>query len=219
MKLIKNAGHIYTFVLTILVSSVISCKEDRRLPILGERDVVKKTVDGKEVVDTVFNAIPAFTFVNQEGDTVSEKIVEGKIYVADFFFTTCPTICPVMKRQMVKVYNQYKGNPDVMILSHSIDPDHDTPQVLKKFATDLGISGDQWQFLTGEKEKIYEIGQKKYLSTAKEDKTADGGYIHSGAFILVDKEKHIRGMYDGTTEEGTQKLIADIKTLLEEYKQ
>lgn len=220
MRLVKNAGHIYIFVLAVVILGMTSCGSgDSKLPILGERDAVKKMVDGKEVVDTIYNAIPAFKFVNQEGDTVTEKMVEGKIYIADFFFTTCPTICPIMKRQMIKVYNQYKGNPDVMILSHSIDPDHDTPQVLKKFATDLGVEGNQWQFLTGEKEKIYEIGQKNYLSTAKEDKTADGGYIHSGAFILVDKEKHIRGMYDGTTEEGTQKLIADIKTLLDEYKQ
>jgi len=208
---------LYTFFFVLLLAGIAGCQE-RRLPILGERDWVKKTVDGKEVVDTIYNAIPAFSFVNQEGETVTEKVVEGKIYVSDFFFTTCPTICPIMKRQMVKVYNEYKNNPEVMILSHSIDPEHDTPQVLKKFATDLGVTGTQWQFLTGSKEKIYEIGQKNYLSTAKEDKTADGGYIHSGAFILVDKEKHVRGMYDGTTEEGTQKLIADMKTLLEEYK-
>ena len=195
-----------------------SCSDsERKLPIYGERDTVTKTVDGKEVVDTIYNTIPAFSFVNQDGDTVSEKMVAGKIYVTDFFFTTCPTICPVMKRQMIKVFNDIKGKPDVMILSHSIDPEHDTPQVLKKYAQDLGIEGKQWQFLTGEKEKIYEIGQQNYLSTAKEDKSAEGGYIHSGAFILVDKERHVRGMYDGTTEEGTQKLIADIKILQEEY--
>lgn len=218
MKSSKKFPHIYTFLFALLAIGAVSCNQERKLPILGERDAVKKTEDGKEVVDTIYNTIPPFTFVNQEGDTVTENIVEGKIYVADFFFTTCPTICPIMKRQMVKVYNEYKGNPEVMILSHSIDPDHDTPQVLKKFAGDLGIEGTQWQFLTGSKEKIYEIGQKNYLSTAKEDKTADGGYIHSGAFILIDKDKHVRGMYDGTTEEGTQKLIADMKTLLAEYK-
>jgi protein SCO1/2 len=218
MKTSKKVSHIYTFVFVLLLTGLAGCKEERKLPILGERDWVKKTVDGKEIVDTIYNAIPAFSFVNQEGDTVTEKIVEGKIYVSDFFFTTCPTICPIMKRQMVKVFDEFKGNPEVMILSHSIDPEHDTPQVLKKFAADLGVQGTQWQFLTGSKEKIYEIGQKNYLSTAKEDKTADGGYIHSGAFILVDKDKHVRGMYDGTTEEGTQKLIADMKTLLEEYK-
>jgi protein SCO1/2 len=212
-----------TFLLNILVLSlaalsIFSCGSDNKLPILGERDWVKKTVDGKEVVDTIYNTIPPFSFVNQEGDTVSEKIVEGKIYVTDFFFTTCPTICPVMKRQMIKVFQQFKGNPDVMILSHTIDPEHDTPQVLNKFAKDLGIEGTQWQFLTGSKDKIYKIGQESYMSTAKEDKSAEGGYIHSGAFILVDKEKHVRGMYDGTTEEGTQKLIADMRRLLDEYK-
>ncbi|KAA6438585.1 SCO family protein [Dyadobacter flavalbus] len=209
---------IYLFILTVFVAGFSACSDsERKLPIYGERDTVTKTVDGKEVVDTIYNTIPPFSFVNQEGDTVSEKLVEGKIYVTDFFFTTCPTICPVMKRQMIKVFNDIKGKPDVMILSHSIDPEHDTPQVLKKYAQDLGVEGSQWQFLTGQKEKIYEIGQKSYLSTAKEDKSAEGGYIHSGAFILVDKEKHVRGMYDGTTEEGTQKLIADIKTLQEEY--
>lgn len=208
----------YIFVLATFAAFFTSCSDsERKLPIYGERDTVTKTVDGKEVVDTIYNTIPAFSFVNQDGDTVSEKTVAGKIYVTDFFFTTCPTICPVMKRQMIKVFNDIKEKPDVMILSHSIDPEHDTPQVLKKYAQDLGIQGKQWQFLTGEKEKIYEIGQQNYLSTAKEDKSAEGGYIHSGAFILVDKERHVRGMYDGTTEEGTQKLIADIKILQEEY--
>ena len=191
---------------------------DNKLPILGERDVVKKTVDGKEVVDTIYNTIPSFAFISQNGDTITEKSVAGKIYVTDFFFTTCPTICPVMKRQMTKVYNAYKGNPDLLILSHSIDPEHDTQQVLNKYARDLGVNGNQWLFLTGQKEKIYEIGQKSYMVTSKEDKSAEGGYIHSGAFILVDKDRHVRGMYDGTTEEGTAKLISDIQKLLGEYK-
>jgi protein SCO1/2 len=210
----------FPILLFFTVASLLSgCgNSDKKLPILGERDWVKKTVDGKEVVDTIYNTIPPFSFVDQNGDTISEKVVENKIYVTDFFFTSCPTICPVMKRQMVKVYNAYKGNPELMILSHSIDPEHDTPQVLNKYAKDLGVDGSQWLFLTGQKERIYEIGQKSYMSTAKEDKSAEGGYIHSGAFILVDKDKHVRGMYDGTTEEGTQKLIADIENLLSEYK-
>lgn len=191
---------------------------ENKLPILGERDWVTKTVDGKEVTDTIYNVIPPFKFVNQDSDTVTEKIVEGKIYITDFFFTSCPTICPVMKRQMLKVFKEIKDNPDVMIISHTIDPEHDTPQVLLKYAKDLGIAGNQWQFLTGPKEKIYEIGQNNYMSTAKEDKSAEGGYIHSGAFILVDKEKHVRGMYDGTTDEGTQKMLKDITRLLAEYK-
>jgi protein SCO1/2 len=189
---------------------VISCDRGKsKLPILGERDWTTR----------IYNTIPAYRFINQNGDTITEKNTNGKIYVADFFFTSCPTICPVMKRQMVKVYNEFKDNPDFMILSHTVDPDHDTPEVLNQFSKDLGISGTQWQFLTGPKEEIYEIGEKSYMSTAKEDSTAEGGYLHTGAFILVDKEKHVRGMYDGTTEEGTARLIADMKLLLDEYKQ
>lgn len=219
MKLHSKSSLLRSLFFSMFAAVLVSCGEsDKKLPILGERDAVKKTVDGKEVVDTVYNSIPPFAFVSQNGDTITEKAVENKIYVTDFFFTTCPTICPVMKRQMLKVYNEVKGNPEVMILSHSIDPQHDTPKVLSEYAKDLGISGNQWLFLTGDKERIYEIGQKNYMSTAKEDTTVQGGYIHSGAFILVDKEKHVRGMYDGTTDEGTQKLLRDIKILLAEYK-
>lgn len=203
----------------VILGSLAACDNSpNRLPILGERDAVSREVDGKTVVDTVYHTIPDFSFVNQNGDTINESIVKDKIYVTDFFFTSCPTICPVMKRQMLKVYEKFKDNPDVMILSHTIDPDHDTPEVLNKFAGDMGITGNQWQFLTGPKDKIYEIGQGSYLVTAKEDATAEGGYIHSGAFILIDKDRRVRGMYDGTTEEGTTKLMEDITTLLAEYK-
>lgn len=219
MSSLGNIGYSKLLVLFVVLGVVSACESgSKKLPILGERDWVTKNVNGKEVTDTIYNIIPPFSFTNQYGDTVTESIVRNKIYVTDFFFTSCPTICPVMKRQMVKVYKEFKDNPDVMILSHTIDPEHDTPQVLNKFAKDLGVEGQQWQFLTGPKEKIYEIGQKNYLSAAQEDKTAEGGFLHSGAFILIDKDKHIRGMYDGTTEEGTQKLIQGIKSLLEEYK-
>lgn len=204
---------------SLILLSMAGCDSTgKKLPIYGERDWTKKMVDGKEVVDTIYNTIPAFSFVNQQGDTISEQIVKDKIYVADFFFTTCPTICPVMKKQMLKVYDKFKDNPDVMILSHTIDPDHDTPAVLNTFAKDLNVTGNQWQFLTGPKEKTYDIGLKHYMVVAKEDKTAEGGFLHSGHFILVDKDKHVRGMYDGTTEEGTKKLISDMQILLEEYK-
>jgi protein SCO1 len=202
-----------------LLTWLQSCdSSDKKLPIFGEREAVTKVVDGREVVDTLYHTIPDFAFVNQDGDTVTQQSLEGKIYVSDFFFTSCPTICPVMKKQMIKVYEEIKGNPEVMILSHTIDPVHDTPQVLREYATDLGVQGTQWQFVTGPKEKIYEIGQGSYMVTTNEDSTAQGGFIHSGAFILVDKDKRVRGMYDGTTDEGAAKLIQDIKTLLLEYK-
>lgn len=205
--------------IAFLIGMLSGCSgSQERLPILGERETVSKQVDGKTVTDTIYNTIPSFSFINQKGDTITNKDFDGKIYVADFFFTSCPTICPVMKKEMIKVYQKFKGNPDVKILSHTIDPAHDTPEVLNKFAADLGVDDLQWQFVTGDKDKIYEIGQGSYMVTAKSDSTVAGGYIHSGAFILIDKEKRVRGMYDGTTEAGTKKLIKDIDILLEEYK-
>lgn len=188
-----------------------------KLPYIGEPETITKTVDGKQVTERDYPTIPSFSFTNQDGKPVTQQDYDGKIYVADFFFVTCPTICPIMKKNMLTVYKAYKDNPDVRILSHTIDPDHDTPAVLKQYAQELGITGNTWQFATGDREKIYDIGENHYLVTAGKDSTAPGGYMHSGAFVLIDKEKHIRGMYDGTTKEGTDKLIHDIDVLQKEY--
>jgi len=193
----------------------ISC-ETKKLPYLGEPDVVKKMVNGKETEETIYPTIPDFSFTNQDNQTVTQADFNNKVYVADFFFVTCPTICPIMKKNMLTVYQEFKDNPDVKILSHTIDPEHDNPDILKKYATDLGITGSMWQFVTGDREKIYDIGQKHYMVSAMEDSSEAGGYIHSGAFVLIDKDRHIRGMYDGTTEEGTNKLKEDLKSLLKE---
>jgi len=199
----------------IFLVLISGCKS-KKLPYYGEQEVIKKVVDGKEVEQTIYPVIPNFSFINEDGEVVTEKDFKNKVYVADFFFVTCPTICPVMKKNMLTVYNEYKDNPEVKILSHTIDPEHDTPEVLKKYAMDLGVSGKMWQFVTGDKEKIYDIGQKHYMVSALEDSSQAGGYIHSGAFVLIDKDRHIRGMYDGTTEEGTAKLIQDLAVLLKE---
>jgi len=118
---------------------------------------------------------------------------------------------------MLKVYDRFKDNPDIRILSHTIDPGHDTPEVLKTYSNDIGVSNKSWQFVTGERDKIYEIGQKHYFITAAEDAKSPGGFLHSGHFVLLDKDRHIRGMYDGTTDAGTYDLIRDIRILLKEY--
>jgi protein SCO1 len=194
-----------------------NCQSDtQKLPILGEREVVTNLRNGQSVVDTVYHTIPDFMFVNQYGDTVTQAITTNKIYVADFFFTSCPTICPVMKKEMRRVYQSIENQPDVMILSHSIDPAHDTPAVLKQYADDLDVSGTKWQFLTGNRDKIYDIGQNHYMVTAGTDSTAPSGYIHSGAFMLIDKKHRVRGMYDGTLEKAVDKLIKDIEILKKE---
>lgn len=201
----------------LLIITALACNSgSEKLPILGDRQAIRKTVDGKEVVDSVYHSIPDFRFVSQYGDTVTAKTLDGKVYVADFFFTTCPTICPKMKMQMKRVYDRFKGNQEVMILSHTIDPAHDSVAVLHEFAESLGVKDHQWLFVTGSREKIYEIGQNSYMVTAAEDKSAPGGVVHSGAFILVDKAKHIRGVYDGTTEDGVDKLMTDMDKLLAE---
>lgn len=205
--------------LLVLLTLFWSCQSsDNSLPILGQRKAVTKTIDGKVVTDSVDHTIPDFKFTSQYGDTVTAQDFAGKIYVADFFFTTCPTICPKMKMQLKRVYEKFKNNANVALLSHTINPEHDSAAVLKEFADNLGVTGRQWLFVTGDKEAIYDIGQNSYMVTAQEDSSAPGGVVHSGAFILVDKDRHIRGIYDGTTEEGVDKLMADMDRLLTDYK-
>ncbi|MBO0938389.1 SCO family protein [Fibrella sp. HMF5335] len=187
-----------------------------KLPILGQREAVTKQVDGKTVVDSVYHTIPDFAFVSQYGDTVTAKTLAGKVYVADFFFTSCPTICPKMKTQLKRVYEQFGKDNRVVLLSHTIDPSHDTVPVLKAFADQLGVTGRNWLFVTGDRDKIYDIGQNSYMVTAAEDASAPGGVVHSGAFILVDPDRHIRGIYDGTKPDAVDKLIADMTKLLAE---
>lgn len=187
----------------------------QQLPILGRTDY--KEVGGK--VDTIYHTIPSFQFVDQDSALVTEATVDNKIYVADFFFGTCPTICPVMKQQMLRVYEEFKDNPNFAILSHTIDPDHDTVAYLKDFSERLGVPDNKtWHFLTGNKDEIYEIGSGSgYLVPVGEDKDAPGGYIHSGAFILVDGQRRIRGMYDGTDPKQVTALMSDIPKLLKAY--
>lgn len=209
--------HSRSIIVGLLAAAMLTACEDRKLPYLGEPETVVKTVAGKTTEETHYPAIPAFSFINQDNKAITEEDFKDKIYVADFFFTTCPTICPVMKKNMLKVYDEVKDNPTVRILSHTIDPEHDSPSVLKTYSNDLGVSNATWQFVTGDREKIYQIGQRHYLITAAEDAKSPGGFLHSGHFVLLDKDRHIRGMYDGTTDEGTYELIRDIRTLLKEY--
>jgi protein SCO1 len=191
-------------------------KVEKKLPILGEKDTQKIIKSGKIFTDTVYHTIPDFDFLDQNNSHVTNKSFENKIYIADFFFTSCPTICPKMKTQMSLLYKHFGANSSVGFLSHTIDPRHDTVPVLSEFARSLGVTGNQWRFVTGDKDKIYEIGLKGYMATAKEDSTADGGFIHSGAFILVDKKRRVRGIYDGTKPTEVEILQADIELLLSE---
>jgi protein SCO1/2 len=190
-----------------------NANDKKTLPIYGNREAVTKTVNGQSVTDTVYQTIPKFKFINQYGDSISNKNLDGDIYVADFFFTTCPSICPVMHRNMLNVYNTFKNETDFKIISHTIDPKHDSVPVLKKYADKLGITGNTWWFLQGKKEDTYQIAEKSYLVAVRQDNGTEGGYVHQGYFVLIDKQKRVRGAYDGTDPKQVSQLIDDIKSL------
>jgi protein SCO1/2 len=185
---------------------LVACRTKKHeLPIFGERQV--------NGTDTVYHKIAPFKFLDQDSALVTNETYKGKIYVADFFFTSCRTICPIMKTQMVRLYELTKDMDDVMLLSHTIDPEYDTVALLRDFAKRLGVESKRWHFVTGAKDSIYKIAQTSYFATALEDKTEPDGFIHSGAFLLIDKKGRIRGKYDGTKEEDVNRLVGDIKIL------
>lgn len=192
----------------ILLVAYACTPAEKPLPVFGEREVVNN--------DTVYHTIASFRFMDQDSAWITNETFAGKIYVADFFFTTCRTICPIMKTQMLRVYQATQDMPDVLLLSHTIDPEYDTVPLLRDYAKRLGVSSNKWHFVTGQKDSIYKIAQTSYFATAMEDKTEPDGFIHSGAFLLIDKKQRIRGKYDGTKEEDVNRLIREIKQLRRE---
>lgn len=205
----------------LLVNCTDNSPEGNSLPYLGNKHTEKvlkidqNSLDSIYQMDTVYHKIAPFSFLNQDGKSITNKDMEGMVYVADFFFTSCPTICPIMKKEMFRVYEKFKEVDNFKILSHSIDPTHDTVPLLKDYSQRLGVEdASTWHFLTGDQEKIFEIGQTSYLTTAMEDNNEPGGLLHSGAFVLVDQQGHIRGVYDGTKENQVNRLMADIPKLL-----
>lgn len=207
----RIASIIFLFVLFLTASCSFQNKES--LPVLGRHDFVEQN-DG--TIDTIFHQIKDFSFVDQDSVMITNDTFANQLYVADFFFTSCPSICPIMKVQLLRVYEKYQENDRVAILSHTIDPEYDIVPVLKDYATRLEVETDKWHFVTGEKETIYDMAQTSYYVATRENAQAPGGYEHSGAFILVDPNRHIRGVYDGTDPEAIDKLLLDIDTLLGE---
>lgn len=166
-----------------------------------------------------YHTIADFSLTNQNGKTVTQADYNNKIYVADFFFTTCPTICPIMTKNMVSLQEKIMDDPEVLLLSHSVTPQIDSVAQLKRYAIEKGIIDEKWNLVTGDKKDIYELARKSYLAVKTD---GDGGpfdMIHTENFILVDKEKRIRGFYDGTKEEDIKKLLEDLKILKDSYKE
>lgn len=202
-----------TIFMAVLALACTEIKKNYELPVLGNTKIVDREVNGQVVKDTIPHTIADFALLNQDSVLVTNSTFDGQVYVADFFFTSCPTICPTMKAQMLRVYETYKDDPEVAILSHTIDPTYDTVALLQAYAERLGASSPKWHFVTGDMDEIYELAEKSYMVVAGEDETAPGGYIHSGAFLLVDQQRRIRGVYDGTVPEQVDVLINDIKRL------
>jgi len=187
------------------------------LPVYQPADFNSELVDSTLVHVKKYHTIANFSLTNQNGETITQDFYRNKIYVADFFFTTCPTICPIMTENMVYLQSQIANDNDVLLLSHSVTPDIDSVAQLKKYALEKGVIDKKWNLVTGEKKQIYELARKSYLAV-KDD--GDGGpfdMIHTENFILIDKERRIRGTYDGTKKEEMEKLLQDLEVLKMSY--
>lgn len=184
--------------LFVLFSLLFSCSNEipPKLPKLGNADVLYKMVDGKEVADTIYPTIPGFSFLNQDSLPVTNATYKNRVWVVEFFFATCPTICPIMNVQFKKLNQETKKyQKDIQFLSFSINPKNDVPSVLKKYRRDHGITANNWDFLTGNETETHRLGIENFLTFAGRDDEAAGGYAHSGSFTLVDKAGHVRGVY------------------------
>ncbi|MFK7048466.1 MULTISPECIES: SCO family protein [Flavobacterium] len=213
------------FLITLSVISVLCIslfymvlKPKKTLPIYTPSMVNPELVD--TTVQHIANKhlIPDFAFTNQDGKIVTQKDYENTIYVADFFFTSCQTICPLMTNNMSWLQDQIKNNPKVMLLSHSVTPDIDSVPVLKKYALEKGAISGKWNLVTGNKKDIYYIARKSYLAvkTGKPEELYD--MVHTENFVLIDQKKRVRGFYDGTKREEVEKLLKDIEFLCTDEK-
>lgn len=208
------------FVLSVIIISLIyqALKPKERLAIYEPSMVNAELVDTSVQYIRKYHKIAPFKLINQNGDTITEANYKDKIYVADFFFTTCLSICPMMTDNMVRIQKKIINDPEVMLLSHSVTPVIDSVPRLKAYAEEKGVVDSKWNMVTGDKKQIYNLARKSYLAVKT---VGDGGsfdMIHTENFILVDKEKQIRGFYDGTKEEDIQQLLHDIEVLKNEYK-
>ncbi|MFT0713757.1 SCO family protein [Flagellimonas lutimaris] len=189
----------------------------KMLPVYQPSMVDKSLVDSTLHYTKKYHKVADFSLVNQNGDTITQENYKGKIYVADFFFTTCLTICPIMTKNMAEIQEAVKDDSNIMLLSHSVTPQIDTVAQLKRYALEKGVIDSKWNLVTGDKKQIYELARKSYLAVKND---GDGGpfdMIHTENFILVDREKRIRGFYDGTNREDIKRLLEDIKILEASY--
>lgn len=211
---------IVLFVLSAIIISIIYSilKPNKVLPVYEPDMVNTELVDSTVQYIRKYHKIADFKLTNQNGEEITEQNYKDKIYVADFFFTTCQTICPIMTDHMKEIQDRLREDKDVLLLSHSVTPQIDSVARLKRYAIEKGVDDTKWNLVTGDKKLIYDLARKSYLA-AKSD--GDGGpydMVHTENFILVDKKKHIRGFYDGTNPEEIDRLLEDINILKKENK-
>lgn len=196
----------------LIISLFVGCGGEKEAPMADS---------APKVFGPEGHKVPPFGLISQSGDTITHDAVEGKVHVADFFFTTCPTICPKMTKNMRRLQKRLKergySDEEVKLLSISVDPEHDSAEVLKEYAEEHNADTEQWKFLTGSREQIYDLGQNGYMVTAtrKDSAKSKGRHLHSGYFILVDEKRRVRGMYDGTDSTSLDRLMGDMRWLLE----
>ncbi|MCF8715567.1 SCO family protein [Joostella atrarenae] len=209
---------------TLFLILFLSCKTDKKtgsrvteLPYYTEATFTPLWMNDKsEFVDTL-HTIPNFSFIDQEGDVITNATFKDKIYITNFFFTSCPGICPKMTSNMTMLQDEFIDDSDVLLLSHSVTPETDSVSVLKNYAKEYGIDADKWHLVTGNQQEIYSLGRKSYF--VEEDlgiKKSDDEFLHTENFVLIDKERHIRGIYNGLNRASIQQLILDIKALKKE---
>ena len=211
------------FLSTVIVLSAIilalfysALKPKKMLPIYNPSMVNPELVDSTVQYISKYHTIADFSFTNQNGKKITQKDYEGKIYVADFFFTTCGSICPKMTTNLVEIQKAIINNPKVMLLSHTVFPEIDSVSVLKKYAIKNGVIDSKWNLVTGDKKQIYTMARKSYLAVKLGKPNELYDMVHTENFVLVDSKKRVRGFYDGTKEEDIQRLIEDINFLCTE---
>ena len=208
----------FLFIVTVLSIIILALfysalKPKKTLPIYNPSMVNPELVDSTVQYISKYHSIANFSFTNQNGKTITQKDYEGKIYVADFFFTTCGSICPKMTTNLVEVQKAFINNPKVMLLSHTVFPEIDSVSVLKKYAIKNGVINSKWNLVTGDKKQIYAMARKSYLAVklGKPEELYD--MVHTENFVLVDSKRRVRGFYDGTKKEDIERLIEDINFL------
>lgn len=213
-KAYKNFA-IALLIISIIIISIFYniLKPKKVLPIYQPSMVTSELVDSTIQHQKKYHKIADFSLTNQNGKTITQKDYENKIYVADFFFTTCPTICIAMTDHMVQIQNEILNDDEVMLLSHSVTPEIDSVAQLKKYALEKGVLDSKWNLVTGDKKEIYNLARKSYLAVLDDGDGGEFDMIHTENFMLIDKKRQIRGFYDGTNPEDIKTLLEDIETL------